>query len=101
MNRAIVERMNHKAVETSWAKRGFSCGLWTDPPGQRWENFVHATDELVMVVDGNVEFEIGGKIYHPQPGEELSIPAGVLHSVRNIGSTAAHWLYGYGQNPQD
>src|SRR5438270_5456339 len=85
-------------VETRWAQRGFSCGLWTDPPGQRWENFVHATDEVVMVVDGNVEFEIGGKIYHPQPGEELSIPSGVLHSVRNIGSSTAHWLYGYRRN---
>ncbi len=45
-----------------------------------------------------LEFEIGGKIYRPQPGEELSIPSGVLHSVRNIGSSTAHWLYGYRQN---
>jgi quercetin dioxygenase-like cupin family protein len=92
--------MDRKQVETSWAQRGFSCGLWTDPPGQSWENFVHKSDEIVMVVDGNVEFEIGGKIYHPQSGDELFIPSGVLHSVRNIGSSTAHWLYGYRQNSE-
>jgi len=48
-----------------------------------------------MVVDGNVEFEIGEKTYRPEAGEELFIPAGTRHSVRNIGSTTAHWLYGY------
>jgi quercetin dioxygenase-like cupin family protein len=49
----------------------------------------------VMVIDGNVEFEIGGKIHHPKAGHELLIPAGIVHSVRNIGETTAHWLYGY------
>jgi quercetin dioxygenase-like cupin family protein len=86
---------NEENVEKDWSQRGFSCGLWTDAAGQRWENFVHSTDELVMVIDGNVEFEIDGKTYHPQPGEELSIPAGVVHSVRNIGRSTSHWWYGY------
>jgi mannose-6-phosphate isomerase-like protein (cupin superfamily) len=90
--------MDRTEVERSWLERGFSCGVWTDLPGQRWEDFVHTTDEVVMVLDGNVEFEIGGRIYHPQPGEELLIPSGVLHSVRNIGPNTAHWLYGYRQN---
>ena len=53
--------MDQRQVEASWNQRGFSCDLWTDAPGQRWENFVHTTDEVVMVVDGNVEFEIGGE----------------------------------------
>jgi len=87
--------MDQKAIETNWAQRGFSCGVWVDPPGRRWEDFVHSTDEVVMVIDGTVEFEISGKIHHPQPGEELFIPAGAVHSVRNLGATTAHWLYGY------
>lgn len=78
-----------------WHARGFSCDLWVDPPGQRWEDFVHAVDELVMVLEGEMEFEVAGKVYHPQPGEELFIPAGAVHSARNIGSTTARWLYGY------
>jgi mannose-6-phosphate isomerase-like protein (cupin superfamily) len=82
-------------IAADWAARGFDCALWTDPPGQRWENFTHATDELVLVLDGAMEFEIAGVVQHPRPGTELLIPAGAVHSARNIGSTTAHWLYGY------
>ena len=78
-----------------WASRGFGCDLWTDPPGQRWEDFCHATDELVTVLEGEMEFEVAGQVYHPQVGEELLIPAGAKHSARNIGKNAARWLYGY------
>lgn len=82
-------------IQNDWTARGFSCDLWVDPPGQRWEDFVHAVDELVMIVEGQVEFEIGGVRQQPEPGVELLIPAGVLHSVRNRGRTTARWLYGY------
>jgi quercetin dioxygenase-like cupin family protein len=82
-------------IATDWARRGFSCDLWTDPPGQTWDDFTHPTDELVVVLEGEVEFEIAGKVRHPKIGEELLIPAGKVHSVRNIGKTKARWLYGY------
>ncbi len=87
--------MDLPSIRSSWRSRGFSCDVWTDPPGQVWEDYCHAVDELVMVLDGEMEFEIGGKIDRPAVGEELIIPAGVLHSVRNRGRTTAHWLYGY------
>ena len=87
--------VNKQNVSKDWAARGFSCDLWVDPPGQRWEDFVHATDELVLVVEGELEFEINGVISHPKIGDELFIPAGAVHSVRNIGSQTARWLYGY------
>ena len=79
----------------NWASRGFSCDLWVDPPGQRWEDFTHRTDEIVTVVEGAMEFEIEGEIHRPKAGEELLIPAGYLHSARNIGHSTARWLYGY------
>lgn len=82
-------------VASEWAERGFSCDLWVDPPGQCWEDFVHDVDELVMVIEGNVEFEIDGQIHHPKTEQALLIPAGARHSVRNIGKTTARWLYGY------
>lgn len=82
-------------VSKDWAACGFSCELWTDAPGQRWEDFRHATDELVMVLEGQMEFEVAGEIIHPSTGEELLIPAGAVHSARNVGDTTARWLFGY------
>ena len=48
-----------------------------------------------MVLQGEVEFEVEGKVSRPAAGEEMLIPAGAVHSVRNVGSTTARWLYGY------
>jgi quercetin dioxygenase-like cupin family protein len=87
--------VNREQIAKNWAARDFSCALWTDSPGQRWEDFRHATDELVTVLEGEMEFEIAGKVEHPQIGEELLIPAGAIHSARNVGRTTARWLYGY------
>ena len=90
-----MPEIDRPAIATDWKARGYSCDLWTDPPGQRWENFTHPTDEIVTVLEGEMEFEIEGKVRHPKAGEELHIPAGALHSARNVGKTTAHWLYGY------
>jgi quercetin dioxygenase-like cupin family protein len=87
--------INRERVAADWAKRSFGCDLWIDKPGQRWEDFTHETDELVLVLEGEMEFEITGQVHHPQIGEELLIPAGAIHSARNIGATTARWLYGY------
>jgi len=92
-----MKPINTLRIAADWKARGFSCDLWTDPPGQRWEDFVHDTDELVLVVEGELEFEISGVTSHPGTGEEIFIPAGAVHSVRNIGGTTARWLYGYGK----
>jgi quercetin dioxygenase-like cupin family protein len=87
--------INRVTIARHWAKRGFSCGLWVDAPGQEWEDFVHDVDELVMVLEGEMEFEIEGEVYRPSIGDELFIPAHAVHSSRNIGETTARWLYGY------
>ncbi len=83
------------SVRAKWHSRGFTCDVWTDPPGRTWEDYTHGVDELVMLLDGDVEFEIEGRIMRPAVGEELIIPAGVVHSVRNKGRTTSRWLYGY------
>lgn len=93
----MIKPINAQDVSLDWLVRGFSCELWVDPPGQRWEGFVHNTDELVIVVEGELEFEISGVVTHPKIGDEVLIPAGEVHSVRNIGNTTARWLYGYGK----
>jgi quercetin dioxygenase-like cupin family protein len=87
--------INREQVAVDWAKRGFSCDLWIDPPGQRLDDFTHPTDELVIVLEGKMEFEVAGKVCHPRIGEELLIPAGAVHSARNIGATTVRWLCVY------
>jgi quercetin dioxygenase-like cupin family protein len=90
-----MARIDQEQVAVDWAHRGFGCDLWIDLPGQQWENFNHATDELIVVLEGEMEFEIAGQVCHLAIGEELLIPAGAIHSARNIGSTTARLLYGY------
>ena len=87
--------IDRSRVESEWRARGFSCGLWVDPPGQVWEDYVHSTDELLMVLEGDLELEMRGQTFRPKNGEEIFIPAHATHSVRNVGGTTARWLYGY------
>jgi len=87
--------MEKETVKQDWASRGFSCDIWTDPPGRAWRDFVHQTDELVMLIDGEIELRFGGKVLRPSIGEEILIPANVAHTVVNVGSMTNHWFYGY------
>jgi quercetin dioxygenase-like cupin family protein len=48
-----------------------------------------------MTIEGDVEFEFNGKTIRPLPGEELMIPAGASHTVRNVGDSTSRWLFGY------
>lgn len=82
-------------LKKKWSDQGFSCDLWMDPPGQRWENYIHEVDEMVCVETGKVEFEVAGAKQLLAPGQELFIPAQAVHSVRNLGKTTARWYYGY------
>ena len=78
--------MNHDLLKQNWNSRGYSFGIFKDPPGQVWADFVHKTDELVVLAEGEIEIEIEGKSQRPQIGEEVFIPAHALHTVRNMGS---------------
>ena len=88
------------AVGREWAERGFSCGLFVDPPGREWNGFVHATNELVTVVEGvmlcTVEIStVEKETIRLEVGDELFIPRNAAHSVKNIHSGMTRWLFGY------
>ena len=87
--------LDHHQVAQDWRRRGYSCDVFTDPPGREWNDFVHATNELVIVMVGKLRLTIGGEAIIAEPGDEVFIPKGVLHSVKNVSSAATHWLYGY------
>ena len=87
--------VRQEAVAADWAARGFDCRRFVDPPGQRWEGFVHRTNELLTVVEGRLECELDGRCVEVGPGDELYIPRGVTHSVRNRHPGQTQWLFGY------
>lgn len=87
--------LDRDQVADDWRRRGYSCDVFTDPPGREWNDFVHATNELVTVMDGKLKLTIGGEEIIAEPGDEVFIPKGVRHSVKNIFSSTTHWLYGY------
>ena len=60
---------------------------------------MHAVDELVMPVEGEIEMQ--GRRLRPAVGEEVLIPAGVPHTVRNLGNGQNRWCYGYRQTRPD
>ena len=87
--------MNPEQIKKDWNSRGYSFGIFKDPPGQVWANFVHKTDELVVLAEGQIEIEIEGKSQQPPIGKEVFIPAKDKHTVRNVGKTINAWYYGY------
>ena len=92
---AEEKTMELAQLQQVWTERGFSYTVWTDPPGQVWANFVHAVDELVTLVEGEIELTFQGQTLQPRIGEEVMIPAGVRHTVRNTGATTNRWCFGY------
>lgn len=83
------------AVAADWRGRGYSCDRFVDPPGQCWDDFVHGCNELVTVVEGRLEMTVAGETVTVEVGDEVFIPKGARHSLRNIHPGTTIWLYGY------
>lgn len=90
----FVVPVNREEVARSWRGRGYSCNLFIDPPGREWNDFVHSTNELVAVVEGTLRMTIDGAQLIAEPGDEVFIPKGGCHSVKNIHHATTKWLYG-------
>lgn len=52
-----------------------------------------------MLVEGVIELTVQGRTWRPAPGEEVFIPAGAPHTVRNVGDATSRWWYGYRLEP--
>jgi quercetin dioxygenase-like cupin family protein len=56
----------------------------------------HPGEEIIYVLEGSLEYQIEGqppKTFHA--GDALTVPAGVIHAVRNVGSGNAAELATY------
>ena len=84
-----------EALERSFVERGYSFGIFVDPPGQEWLGFVHDVDEIVVPLEGSVTITIAGTVHRPAIGEEVFIPAHAEHDVVTGREGGSRWAYGY------
>jgi len=55
-------------------------------PGYSAPLHTHPGEEIIYVLEGTLEYEIGGKVTRVKPGDVLFVPAGVPHTAKNVGS---------------
>jgi len=82
-------------VAADWRQSGYSCDLFVGPPGQKWLDFTHASNELITVVEGRLEMTVDDTRLQMGPGDEVFIPAHAVHSVINIHDGISRWLFDY------
>ena len=46
----------------------------------------HQAEELILVMDGNTEMQIGQKFYQGKEGSIYYMGSNILHAIRNVGA---------------
>lgn len=64
-------------------------------PGVAFPGHTHPGDEIIYVIEGTWEYEIGGKTVTAEAGDVLFVPAGTIHSAMNAGAGNAAELATY------
>ena len=67
----------------------------TVAPGATAPDHSHPGEEIIYVLQGSFEYRVAGKPVRLEPGGILFIPAGVIHSAKNVGSGNAVELATY------
>ncbi len=65
-------------------------------PGSAFPRHRHPGEEIIYILEGALEYRLEGSppvIY--KAGEALMVPSGVIHSVKNVGSSKAAELATY------
>ena len=55
-------------------------------PGYAAPRHTHPGEEIIYVLEGTLEYQIDGKSTRVKAGDVLFVPAGTIHSAKNIGS---------------
>ena len=67
-------------IFTTWGER-LMLSLVEFEPGARVEPHSHPHEQLGLLLEGELEFTIGGQTRRVTPGEMWRIPGGVVHSA--------------------
>ena len=54
-------------------------------PGAVAPRHTHPGEEIIYVLAGTLEYDIAGKLARVKAGDVLFVPAGAVHSARNVG----------------
>ena len=55
-------------------------------PGYVAPRHTHPGEEIIYVIEGSLEYEIDGKVARVKAGDVLFVPAGAVHTAKNVGS---------------
>jgi quercetin dioxygenase-like cupin family protein len=64
-------------------------------PGTVFPSHTHPGEEIIYVIEGTWAYEIAGKPVTARPGDVLFVPAGTIHSAKNVGTGPAAELATY------
>ena len=64
-------------------------------PGSVFPSHTHPGEEVIYVIEGMWEYEISGTAVKAKAGDVLFLPAGAVHSAKNVGAGNAIELATY------
>ena len=64
-------------------------------PGVAFPSHTHPGEEIIYVIEGTWQYEIDGKSVTATAGDVLFVPAGTIHSAKNVGAGNAAELATY------
>ena len=94
--RAFALPVEASEVKSAWMQEGFGFGVFRDLPGQEWNDFVHDTDEFVVVAEGELTIRVGADTADCEAGDLVRIARGAVHSLKTTSPGGSVWFYGYG-----
>ena len=53
-------------------------------PGCRFERHRHRSEQITLVLEGTLVFEVDGREFEVGPGEVAAVPADLPHAVRSL-----------------
>ncbi|MBA31987.1 MAG: hypothetical protein CL748_05725 [Chloroflexi bacterium] len=69
--------------------------LFVEPGAKSPYHFHDNTEESIFVVEGNLEFRLGSKIFSASSGDCILAPQGIGHGLENIGNNKARLITVY------
>ncbi len=88
--------MNIDYLEKDWTERGYSFDVGTIKAGDTVDEAFHEDkDELVLMETGEYEFIIDNESFLQKGNIEVFIPAGSVHSIKNLGGSDSKIYFGY------